>query len=75
MAPDPSERALQSNRKECHEARDVYFQCTTSNNGQENKCQSELAAFKEKCPKSWVDHFVRKHKFEQFKKVKVDLMS
>lgn len=71
MAPDPSERALQSNRKECHKTRDLYFQCMMDNNGEESKCRFELKAFKDKCPESWVAHFIRKHKFEQFKQVRI----
>ncbi|KAI6185032.1 PRORP domain-containing protein [Aphelenchoides bicaudatus] len=61
MAPDLSERALQSNRKECYKARDEFFKCMEENKEDEKKCRDT-------CPESWVGHFIRKNKYEYYKK-------
>lgn len=62
-----SEAALKSNRKVCHEARDLFFECIDSNNGDQKKCRLEWKNFEKNCPASWVAHFLRKHKFERYK--------
>lgn len=62
-----SETALKSNRKACHEARDIFFACADANGDNTSKCRSEWKNFEKNCPASWVAHFVRKHKFEKYK--------
>ena len=59
--------ALKSNRKACHQARDIFLECFDKNNGNQNKCRFELKEFERNCPASWVQHFMRKHKFEKYK--------
>jgi hypothetical protein len=46
MAPEPSERALQTNRKECYKARDEFFKCMQENKEDEKKCRVFFKAFK-----------------------------
>ncbi|KAE9556226.1 hypothetical protein FO519_000565 [Halicephalobus sp. NKZ332] len=61
-----SESVLKSDRKACHEARDIFFACIDSHSDQK-KCRLEWKNFEKSCPASWVAHFVRKHKFEKYK--------
>jgi cytochrome c oxidase assembly factor 6 len=58
---------LKSNRKACHQARDLFFECYDKSNGNQTKCRLELKEFEKNCPASWVQHFMRKHKFEKYK--------
>ena len=58
---------LKSSRKACHQARDLFFECYDSQKGNQNKCRVELKEFERHCPASWVQHFIRKHKFEKYK--------
>jgi hypothetical protein len=37
------------------------------NQGEELKCRVPLKMFKDACPESWVQHFLRKHNYEKYK--------
>ncbi|CEF64540.1 Hypothetical protein SRAE_1000279400 [Strongyloides ratti] len=50
-----SEVGLKDSRKKCYEARDIFLECF------------EYKNFEKNCPVSWVDHFIRKYKFEKYK--------
>uniref|UniRef100_A0AC34GNC2 Uncharacterized protein n=1 Tax=Panagrolaimus sp. ES5 TaxID=591445 RepID=A0AC34GNC2_9BILA len=67
MSSSPDSITLKSNRKACHRARDLFFECYDKNNANQNKCRLELKEFEKHCPASWVQHFMRKHKFEKYK--------
>lgn len=62
-----SEKGLKTNRQLCHQYRDLYFDCLKKNEEQENKCKKEFKLFENECPASWVPHFIRKYKIEQYK--------
>ncbi|KAI6195931.1 Cytochrome c oxidase assembly factor 6-like protein [Aphelenchoides besseyi] len=66
------ERALKSSRQKCHEARDIYLRCSDENPDDEKKCRIPLKNFKAECPESWVGHFIRKHRYDKYKRELVE---
>lgn len=55
-------------RTECYTNRDFYFQCLDSNQDNSEACKKELEKFTQLCGAKWTDHFIKKRKYEQFKK-------
>jgi len=59
------EAGFKSSREECYRARDLYFQCLAAKG--ETACCAEYQQFDQRCPESWVQHFIRKQRVEQYK--------
>uniref|UniRef100_A0A0K0FIB7 Cytochrome c oxidase assembly factor 6 homolog n=1 Tax=Strongyloides venezuelensis TaxID=75913 RepID=A0A0K0FIB7_STRVS len=62
-----SEVGLKNSRKKCYTARDLFLECFERNNESVNNCRLEYKNFEQNCPTSWVEHFIRKYKFDKYK--------
>jgi len=67
-----SKKNLKSERQICYDSRDLYLECFERTNGDKNQCRAEFKKFNDDCPVSWVQHFIRKHEFEKYKKNYLD---
>lgn len=68
---------LKNNRKLCYKSRDEYFVCLDRNQDDESKCRAESKDYRNNCPASWVDHFIRKRGVDKYREelVKKGIMS
>lgn len=47
-----------SERQQCWNARDAYFNCLKQNGEDKTKCVEAMTGFEENCPKRWVKYFI-----------------
>ncbi|CEL94959.1 unnamed protein product [Vitrella brassicaformis CCMP3155] len=58
QTPQAADARQAFSRKECWEARDVYFACLDQHGGDAEQCKKEKEAFEAKCLVSWQKHFL-----------------
>eukprot|EP00127_Corallochytrium_limacisporum_P000592 Clim_evm7s21 gene=Clim_evmTU7s21 len=57
-----------SERQQCYEHRDKYFDCLAESGDDREKCKELRDEALRYCPNSWIRHFEKVRKFEKAKK-------
>ncbi|XP_017300119.1 cytochrome c oxidase assembly factor 6 homolog isoform X2 [Diaphorina citri] len=54
-------------RTKCWSARDKYWECLDSHEGNADSCKEFRTSYEQFCPGQWVKHFDRRYHFLKFK--------